>query len=45
MSDVIYSEPSMQGNAVIAERAEGMNETQLNLELLFNAVSTGKILM
>ncbi|MBQ4023130.1 MAG: ABC transporter ATP-binding protein [Prevotella sp.] len=45
MSDVVYSEPSMQGNAVIAERAEGMNETQLNLELLFNAVSTGKILM
>ena len=45
MSDVVYSEPSMQGNAVIAERSEGMNETQLNLELLFNAVSTGKILM
>ena len=45
MSDVVYSEPSMQGNAVISERSEGMNETQLNLELLFNAVSTGKILM
>ena len=45
MSDVIYSEPSMQGNAVIAERGADMNETQLNLELLFNAVSAGNILM
>lgn len=36
--DVIYAEPSLQGNAVIARRLEGMPETQLNLELLFNAV-------
>ena len=43
MDDVVYSEPSMQGNAVIARREAGSGETQLNLELLFNAVTTGKI--
>ena len=41
--DVIYAEPSLQGNAVIAHRGEGNAETQLNLELLFNAVTLGKI--
>ncbi|MGN1375552.1 MAG: ATP-binding cassette domain-containing protein [Prevotella sp.] len=41
--DVIYSEPSVQGNAVITNKKEGDEETQLNLELLFNAV-TKKIL-
>lgn len=41
--DVIYSEPSMQGNAVITDRKEGDDETQINLELLFNAVNSGKI--
>lgn len=41
--DVIYAEPSLQGNAVIAQRGEGDAETQLNLELLFNAVTLGKI--
>ena len=41
--DVIYAEPSLQGNAVIAARREGMEETQLNLELLFNAVQQRKI--
>ena len=40
---VVYSEPAMQGNAVIATRTEGMDETQLNLELLFNAVVEGKV--
>jgi ABC-2 type transport system ATP-binding protein len=40
---VIYSEPSLQGNAVIAKRQEDENETQLNLELLFNAVTKGLI--
>ena len=43
MSDVLYSEPSMQGNAVIAKREAGMEETTLNLELLFNAVTTNSL--
>ena len=43
MDDVLYAEPSLQGNAVIAPRKEGSAETQLNLELLFNAVNEGKI--
>jgi ABC-2 type transport system ATP-binding protein len=43
MDDVVYSEPSMQGNAVISRREAGSSETQLNLELLFNAVTAGKI--
>lgn len=40
---VIYAEPTLQGNAVIAKRTEGHSETQINLELLFNAVVSGKI--
>lgn len=40
---VIYAEPTLQGNAVIARRKEGEEETQMNLELLFNAVVTGKV--
>ena len=43
MDDAIYAEPSLQGNAVIAPRKEGSAETQVNLELLFNAVNEGKI--
>ena len=43
MDDVIYAEPSLQGNAVIAPRKAGSPETQVNLELLFNAVNEGKI--
>ena len=43
MEDVLYAEPSLQGNAVIAPRKEGSAETQMNLELLFNAVTQGKI--
>jgi ABC-2 type transport system ATP-binding protein len=43
MDDALYAEPSLQGNAVIAPRKEGSAETQLNLELLFNAVNEGKI--
>ena len=43
MDDVLYAEPSLQGNAVIAPRKEGSAETQVNLELLFNAVNEGKI--
>ena len=41
--DVLYSEPAVQGNAVITRMKEGMDETPLNLELLFNAVTLGKI--
>ena len=41
--DVLYSEPTVQGNAVISHRKEGMPETPLNLELLFNAVTLGKV--
>ena len=38
--DVIYSEPSIHGDAVITRRREGDGDTQLNLELLFNAVAS-----
>ncbi len=37
--DVIYAEPTLQGNAVMARRRDGSPETSLNLELLFNAVT------
>ncbi len=41
--DVLYSEPSVQGNAVITPRQAGTDETPLNLELFFNAVTLGKV--
>lgn len=41
--NVLYAEPSLQGNAVIARRQKTDNETPLNLELLFNAVINGKL--
>lgn len=40
---VVYAEPSLQGNAVIARRTADAPETQLNLELFFNAVTKGVI--
>ena len=43
MDDVLYAEPSLQGNAVVAPRKADSPETQVNLELLFNAVNEGKI--
>ena len=43
LDDAIYSEPSLQGNAVIAHRKVESPETQLNLELLFNAVTQGRV--
>ena len=43
MDDTLYAEPSLQGNAVIAPRKQDSPETQVNLELLFNAVNEGKI--
>ena len=39
MEGVLYAEPTLQGNAVMARRQEGQAETQVNLELLFNAVA------
>lgn len=43
MEGVLYAEPSLQGNAVMAQRQEGDAETQVNLELLFNAVTKGLV--
>lgn len=43
MADALYAEPSLQGNAVIAPRKADSAETQVNLELLFNAVNEGKL--
>lgn len=43
--DVIYAEPSLQGNAVIAHRKEGGEDSMLNLELLFDAVTKGALKM
>lgn len=37
--DVLYAEPSLQGNAVIAPKKKDGEETTINLELLFNAVT------
>ena len=42
-ADVLYAEPSLQGNSVIVRRREGSPETQLNLELFFNAVTQNKL--
>ena len=42
-AEVIYSEPSLQGYAAIWKRQEGEGETQPNMELLFNAVTQGKV--
>lgn len=41
---VIYAEPTLQGNAVVARRKEGQAETPINLELLFSAVAEKKVL-
>ena len=43
MDGVLYAEPTLQGNAVMAHRQEGQAETQVNLELLFNAVAKQRI--
>ena len=40
---VLYAEPSVQGNHVITRRREGDGETVINLELLFNAATSGKL--
>ena len=41
-SAVIYAEPSLQGNAVITRRTPDSPETPLNLELLFNYITSKK---
>lgn len=38
-ADVVYAEPTLQGNAVMARRGKDSAETPVNLELLFNAVT------
>ena len=43
MANVLYAEPTMQGNAVIALRTPDKEESPINLELFFNAVAQGKI--
>jgi ABC-2 type transport system ATP-binding protein len=40
---VIYAEPSIMGNFVVSHRTEDKPETQVSLELLFNAVNQGLI--
>lgn len=42
MADAIHAEPSLQGSAVMAPRGD-KPETMLNLELLFNAATQGKL--
>ena len=41
--NVIYAEPSLQGNIAMVRREEGQAETLVNLELLFNAVTKGLV--
>ena len=41
--DVLYAEPSLQGTAVVSRRQKDEEETTVNLELLFNAVTQGKL--
>lgn len=42
LDDALYAEPTLQGNAVIARNIDG-RETPINLELLFNAATNGKL--
>lgn len=43
--DVLYAEPSLQGNKVIVPHAENEPETQLDLEMFFTAICKGDITM
>ncbi|MDD5862009.1 MAG: ABC transporter ATP-binding protein [Prevotella sp.] len=40
--DVVYTEPSIMGLAAILRRQPGEEETQVNLELLFDAITKSK---
>lgn len=42
-SDVLYAEPSLQGNYVIARGESAADGAAVNLELLFNAVTSGAL--
>ena len=42
-NQILYAEPSLQGNATISRRKEGDVETHINLELLFNAATMNKL--
>lgn len=42
-NNILYAEPSLQGNATIRRRQEGEEESVLNLELYFNAMISGKL--
>ena len=42
-AEVVYSEPSLQGFAAVWKRQPGEADTQPNMELLFNAVTSGKV--
>ena len=44
-NEVLYAEPSLQGNNVIVPHAANEPETQLNLEMFFSAVTLDKIQM
>ena len=39
----LYAEPAVQGQAVVRQRADDEPETDINLELLFNAVCSGAV--
>ena len=41
--DELYAEPTLQGNSVIVRRTTDMDETPVNLEMLFNAMISGKL--
>ena len=43
VGEVLYAEPTLQGNASLLHRRDGDEETQVNLELLFNAVNEGRL--
>lgn len=40
---VLYAEPALQGNAIITPHHENDEETPLNLELFFNAITKGAL--
>ena len=42
-NNILYAEPSLQGNAVVALRQKDSPETPINVELLFNAAILGKL--
>ena len=43
-SDALYAQPNMMGNAIIARNTDG-RDSQINLEMLFNALMENNALM